>query len=209
MAEKETGAGAGFAQGAAAGAAFGPWGALIGGVIGGAIGYISGGKKAEAKKFAAKAQEVRRRQQSLKLAIDRRDLIRSQRIARANAVAAGASEEGVQSSAVGGAVASIDAQGKSAASYFDAQVDLDAAFQMYAKKAGKKAGQAAEMDSLLGSLGSLATVGGDLYGLSKPSPQYTSTSSSSGYTSFNSSAAQTNMAGNSAFTSFGQGLDLK
>lgn len=206
MAEKEMGAGAGAAQGAAAGAAFGPWGAVIGAVVGGALGYFSGGKKAEAKKYASKAQDVRRRQQSLRLAVERRDIIRNQRMARANAVAAGASEGGVQSSAVSGAISGIDAQGKSAASYFDAQVDLDAAFQMYAKKAGKKAGQAAELDTLLGSAGSLATVGGDLYGLSKSSPQAGGTST--GYTSFNNSAAQSNMQNNSAFTSFGSGLDL-
>lgn len=206
MAEKEMGAGAGAAQGAAAGAAFGPWGAVIGAVVGGAIGYFSGGKKAEAKKYAAKAADVRRRQQSMKLAIDRRDTVRAQRIARANAVAAGTSEGGVQSSSVMGAIGSVGAQGKSALSYFDAQVDLDAAFQMYAKKAGKKAGEAASMDSLLGSLGSLATVGGDVYGLSKSSgsPQ----TSQAGYTSFNNTAAQTNMQNNSAFTSFGSSLDL-
>jgi hypothetical protein len=207
MAEKEMGAGAGAAQGAAAGAAFGPWGAVIGAVVGGAIGYFSGGKKAEAKKFARLAQDQKRRQQSLQLAVQRRDVIRNQRAQRAAAVAAGTSDGGVQSSAVYGAIGSIDAQGKSATSYFDAQVDLDAAFQMYAKKAGKKAGQAAEMDSLLGSLGSLATVGGDLYGLSQKSPT-TPAASSGGYTSFNSSAAQSNMQNNSAFTSFGSSLDL-
>lgn len=207
MAEKETGAAAGAAQGAAIGTSILPgWGTAIGAVIGGAIGYFSGGKKAEAKKFAAKAQGVRRQQQALQLAIQRRDLVRQQRIARAQAVAAGASESGVQSSAVMGAIGSIDAQGKSSASYFDAQVDLDAAFQMYAKKAGKKAGQAAEMDTLLGSLGSLAAVGGDLYGLSKGSAA--PTANTGGYTSFNSTAAQTNMRNNSAFTSFGSGLDL-
>jgi hypothetical protein len=207
MAEKEMGAGAGAAQGAAAGAAFGPWGALIGAVVGGALGYFSGGKKAEARKYAAKAQDVRRRQQSLKLAVERRDIIRNQRAQRAAAVAAGASEGGVTSSGVMGAIGSIDSQGKQAASYFDAQVDLDAAFQMYAKKAGKKAGQAAELDTLLGSMGSLATVGGDLYGLSKGASTKPA-GGGTGYTSFNSSAAQTNMQNNSAFTSFGSSLDL-
>jgi hypothetical protein len=208
MAEQEMGAGAGAAQGAAAGAAFGPWGAVIGAVVGGALGYFSGGKKAEARKYAAKAADVRRRQQSLRLAVERRDIIRNQRAQRAAAVAAGASEGGVTSSGVMGAISSIDAQGKQAASYFDAQVDLDAAFQMYAKKAGKKAGQAAEMDSLLGSMGAIATVGGDLYGLSRGGATATSGGGSSGYTSFNSSAAQTNMQNNSAFTSFGSSLDL-
>lgn len=208
MAEKEMGAGAGAAQGAAAGAAFGPWGAVIGAVVGGALGYFSGGKKAEARKFAAKAADVRRRQQTMQLAVQRRDIIRQQRMARANAVAAGASEQGVTSSGVMGAISSIDAQGKSSASYFDAQADLDAAFQMYAKKAGKKAGQAAELDTLLGSMGAIATVGGDLYGLSKGSGSAAPSGGSSGYTSFNSTAAQTNMQNNSAFTSFGSSLDL-
>ncbi len=206
MAEKETGFAAGAAQGAAAGAVFGPWGAAIGAVIGGAAGYFSGAKKKEARMYAAKAQAQRRRQQSMTLAVQRRDVVRSQRIARANAVAAGSSDAGVQSSAVGGAIGSIDAQGKSATSYFDAMVDLDEAYQMFAKKAGKAQGKADELATLLGAGSSLVTAGGDIYGLSKSTQAPTVNTGS--YTSFNSSAAQTNMANNSAFTSFGSSLDL-
>lgn len=204
--EAATGAGAGAAQGAAAGAAFGPWGAVIGAVVGGALGYFSGDKKKQARKYMRMAEEQRRRQQKMRLAIQRRDIIRAQRFARAQAVAAGASEQGVTSSAVMGAIGSIDAQGKTAATYFDAMVDLDEAYQMYAKKAGKKVGQAAEMDTLMGSLGGLATAAGDIYGLYRGSN--TTQQPSSGYASFNNTAAQTNMANNSAFTSFGSSLDL-
>lgn len=203
--EAVVGASASAAQGAAALSWAGPWGIAIGAVVGGAIGLFSGEKKKKARKYMRKAQEQRRRQQQMKLAVQRRDLIRQQRMLRAQAVAAGSSEQGVTSSAVLGAIGSVDAQGKSAMSYFDAQIDLDMAYQMYSKKAGKAAGDAAELDTLLAAGGSLVTAAGDIYGLTRRPATSTTTGV---YASFNNSAAQTNMANNPAFTSFGSSLDL-
>lgn len=205
--DTEASAFGGAAQGAATGAQVGgPWGAVIGAVIGGALGWASGKKRKKAKKFAALAEAQRRKQQQMQLAVQRRDIFRQQRLARANAIAAGASDEGVTSSSVLGATASIDAQSRSAVSYFDTQVNLDNAYQMYAKKAGRAQGQADSLMSILGSAGNLATAGADIYGLSKQTQA--APVNTGQYTSFNSTAAQTNMRNNSAFTSFGSSLDL-
>jgi hypothetical protein len=119
-------------------------------------------------------------------------------------VAAGASDTGVTSSAVAGSVSSIASQGNSALNYFDSQVGLDETYQMYAKKAGKAAGDASEIFTILGAGGDLVKAGADIYGLAKQ-PK---TPPSSGYTSFNSTAAVSNMENNSAFTTFGNTLNL-
>lgn len=161
------GAASGAAQGAAAGAAFGPWGAVIGAVVGGVLGYFSGGKKKLAKKYAAKAAEQKRAQQTMKLAIARRDLIRSQRGARAQAISAGTADAGVTSTSVQGATSSIDMQGNSALNYFDAQVSSDNLYQTYSKKAGKYAQDAQQLDSLLGAASDLGAAAGDVYGMNK------------------------------------------
>lgn len=204
MAEKESGAVAGAAQGAAVGSVFGPVGTVIGAVIGGAVGYFSGAEKKLAKKYGRLAQDTRRRQQQMQMAIQRRDLVRQARITRAQALAAGTSEGNVTSSSVQGGVSSITAQTESALTYFEAQVGQDNLFQQYAKKAGKHAGKAAELDTLLASAGDLVTVGANAYGAFKGPGGSKATT----YGSFNTTAAQQNMAGNSAFTSYGSGLDL-
>jgi hypothetical protein len=205
MADETTGgAVAGATQGAAAGAVLGPWGAVVGAVVGGAIGYFSGAEKKIAKKYGRLAQEQRRRQQQMQQAIQRRDLIRQARMTRAQAVAAGASDTGVTSSATQGSVSSITAQTESALTYFEAQVGADNLFQQYAKKAGKHAGNAAQLDTLLASAGDLVTIGANAYGAAKG----VGGNAAPSYGSFNSTAAQSNMSRNSAFTSFGSGLDL-
>lgn len=203
MSDTESGAVQGAMQGASAGAAFGPWGAAVGALLGGIGGALGGHKKKEARRNAARAAEMRRKQQQLRAALQRRDIIREQRMARANAVAAGASDGEVSSSAVQGAIGATSAQGRSAVNYFDSQVSLDNAYQTYAKKAGKAAGDAAEIFTFLNAAPSLAMAGGDIVGLlNKPKPI------STGYTSFNDSAALTNMENNTAFQTFGSSLNL-
>lgn len=109
----------GAIQGAASGASFGPVGAIIGGIIG-AIGGIFQASANKAKR-QAKAEQIRA--QEREAAVQRRDLIRGIRIARAQAVAAAASESGgLESSAPQGAIGSIRSQGNFATNYFDAQV---------------------------------------------------------------------------------------
>lgn len=206
MASETTGgAAAGAAQGAAAGAVFGPWGAIIGAVVGGAVGYFSGAEKKIAKKYARAAADQKRLQQTMKLAIIRRDTIRSQRAARAQAVAAGTADSGITSSAAQGARSSTDMQGMSALNYFDAQVSADNLFQQYSKKAGKHAQNAEQLDSLLGASVSLAQTGGDLYGLSKQPQQQPAPQTQNPYSSFNSSVSMQN---NSGFRTFGSSLNL-
>lgn len=155
----------GAAQGAAAGAAFGPIGIVAGAIIGGALGALGGDRRRKAKRYAAKAAEVRRKQQTMKLAIERRDVVRQFRLARAQAVAAGASEGDVGSSAIQGASSSLTSQTKGSLSYFDTQVALDNQYQAYAKKAGKAAGQAEDLSALVGVLGEATTAGVNAYGL--------------------------------------------
>jgi hypothetical protein len=202
-----TTSGAGAAQGSATGSAWGPWGAAVGAIVGGILGISAGKNKARAKKFAQKAADTRRRQQTMQLAVQRRDVFRQMRIAQAQAVAAGASEDGVTSSAVQGASSSATAQGTAAVRYFDTQVDLDNQFQEYSKKAGKYAQKADDLMGLIGSSAGISTAIADAYGLSKQSTAAPAVNTSP-YTSFNNTAAQTNMQNNSAFTSFGSSLDL-
>jgi hypothetical protein len=206
--ETTTGATQGAAQGAAAGAAVGgPWGAIIGAVIGGVTGYFGGKKQKLAKKYARLAQEQRRKQQQMQLAVQRRDIIRQFRMQRAQAVAAGASDAGVGSSSVAGAVSSVYSQGLGAVNYFDSQVGLDNMYQLYAKKSGKAAQQADQIFGFLNSATSFASVGGDLYGASKGSGTSTVSASTlgaetGGYTSFSGAKA------GSSFTSYGSSLVL-
>lgn len=201
--EETTGAVAGAAQGASAGSVFGPVGALVGGVIGGAIGYFSGQEAKLAKKYGRLAQATRRRQQQMTAAVQRRDVIRQARFARAQAVAAGASEGNVTSSAVSGATSSITAQTESSLNFFDRQVGLDNVFQTYAAKAGKHAGKAAELNSLLGAAEGLTTVGANIYGSFRtPSP----TTPTNAGASFNQTAAVSNFSAIAQRSSFGSSL---
>lgn len=179
--ESNSGAFSGAAQGAAAGAAVGgPWGAVIGAVVGGIAGALSGKKAKQAKKFAGLAAGVRREQQTMQLAVARRDVVRQQRISQAQTVAAGAADTGVRSSAVQGASSSVQMQGQSALNYFDAQVSKDNLYQQYAQKSGKAAQEAGEIMSMIGAAGSLVTTGADIYGMAT-APK----ADSSPYTSFN------------------------
>jgi hypothetical protein len=200
MSESTGGALSGAGAGAQAGAAFGPWGAVIGAVIGGVVGALSGKKKKLARKYAEKAAKTRRQQQQMRAAVQRRDTVRQARMARAQAVAAGASDTGVSSSAVMGATSSIASQTGSAIKYFDSQVQLDNLYQQYAKKAGKYARQGDEMMSMLGAATQAAPAVADLGGFMQ--------GSGGGYSSFNNTAAVTNMQGHSAFNTFGSTLNL-
>jgi hypothetical protein len=203
--ETTGGAATGALQGAAAGAAVGgPIGAVAGAIIGGAVGYFSGAEKKLAKKYGRLAQDTRRRQQQMRAAIQRRDVIRQARVVRAEAVAAGASDTGVTSSSVQGAISSATAQTESALTYFDRQVGEDNLYQQYAKKAGKHAGNAAELDTLLGSASDLAVIGANAYG----SFQGLGGGAQPSTSNFNTTAAVSNMSRNSAFSSFGSSLTL-
>jgi hypothetical protein len=135
----------GVAQGAAAGAAFGPVGAAVGGIIGGIAG-IFGSKANKAKRRARKEQ---RRMTEREQAVQRRDLIRNFRLARAQALAAGSSETGgLESSGVQGAAASIASQGVFNLNFFDAQVASQRRINDLLKTAGKYEGYLSVFESV-------------------------------------------------------------
>lgn len=162
--EQASGALGGAAQGAAAGAAFGPWGAVIGGVIGAAAGLIAGGKAAKARMYMKKASAVKRQQEQMMQAIQRRDVVRQSRAQQANATAAGASDADVTSSAVLGAQTSLNSQSVSSLLLFDRSVGADNLYNKYRKKAGKASSQASNISNLLGSASDLVTTGQNIYG---------------------------------------------
>lgn len=204
MDESSGGALTGAAQGASAGAVFGPWGAVIGAVIGGVVGLVSGQNKKIAKKYAGLAAEQKRKQQSMELALQRRDIVRQQRAIRAQAIAAGESEPGVVSSSIQGSQSSVQSQGMSSLQYFDAQVGSDNLYQTYAKKAGKYARKAGELDSILGSASSITGIAADVYGTWGKS----STTAAPKYNSFNNQAAPVNLSQSTGFATFGSTLNL-
>lgn len=191
----------GAAQGAATGAAVGgPWGAVIGAVIGGVVGLMSGKKKKMARKYAAKASDTRRAQQTMALAIQRRDTVRQARALRAMAVASEGGEAGASSSAVSGSISSISTQGVNALDYFDQQVGLDNQVQIYNAKAGKYAKSAQGLDAILGASSSLATTYGNVQGLSQ-TPKYSTLSNAQ-------PTAQEAFYTSNSFSTFGSSLNL-
>lgn len=126
---------------------------IVGGIFGAS-------KKRKAQKYANKANAVERQQAQLAAAVERRDLVRSARIARAQAVAASATETGgLASSAPQGAISSVGSQLTSNLAYFDQQVGLGNVAQGYRNKAGKYAQQA----DTIGTITSLLTQGTALY----------------------------------------------
>lgn len=144
----------GAAKGAAAGAAFGPWGAVIGGVIG-AIGGLFA-KKSNAAKKRAQAEEIAIAERQA--GIQRRDMVRQYRAARAEALVTGSSESGGdQSSAVLGGIASLGAQSRFNLQFFDKQV----AGQRYVNKQLKKADKYNDYaNTVFTTLSAASSIGG-------------------------------------------------
>jgi hypothetical protein len=138
----------GSAQGAQAGyKTSGTWqGAVVGAIVG-AVGGIFGDKAA---KYRRKANNEEQRALDIQQQVQRRQLVRSVYLARASALAAGASQEtgGIRSSAVQGAVSSIGSQGISNIKYFDSLVARQIVQKYYLKKAKKNQ----DISDLIGGL---------------------------------------------------------
>ncbi len=168
----------GAVEGARAGAAIGSVipgvgtaiGAIAGGVIGLVGGIFSNKKKKAAKRAAREEANIRRQAQAMQQGLQRRDLVREARIARSRAVAAGAAEERVSGSGTAGAASAIGSQLNFGLSYFDDQVTLDYNANEFRKKAGKYAGQASDINTALGSLGAIGTLGANIIGSLKSPP---------------------------------------
>lgn len=146
----------GAAKGAVAGAAVaGPWGAVVGGVIG-LVGGIFGDKAKGKKKQAV---QVRAQIAEREAAIQRRDIIRSTRVQRAQSVAAGTGDGGVVSSAVMGASSSIGAQGSSSVGFFDTQIGMGRTANAYDIKAARYESYQAMAGTAIGMIGPAMSAG--------------------------------------------------
>lgn len=154
-------------KGADIGGSFGPIGGIVGTVIGAIKGLYLSGKAKKVAKNIRLAQETKRKQQTMKIALQRRELVRSMRIARSQSVAAGNSEGNIQSSATMGASGSTASQGISALTYFDSQVGLDNEVQRYLKEAAKYEKQLNKHASNSGMANVAAELGSDIYGIYK------------------------------------------
>lgn len=154
MSEKETGAISGAAQGAAAGAALGPIGMAAGAIIGGVGGLLSGGAAKRARIYQNRASKTQRVLSMMEAAVQRRDLIRTARMARAESLAAisAGGEGGMMSSAPLGALSSLTSQTGSNLRYFDARIRDFVQMQFWVDKAGKKAAQASNISGITSGL---------------------------------------------------------
>lgn len=155
MAETESGALSGAAQGAVAGAVVGgPIGAVIGGVVGAIGGVLGGGAAKRARIYANRASKTRRTLDFMEAAVQRRDLVRQARMARAESLAAitAGGEGGLMSSAPMGALSSISSQTGQNLRYFDARIRDFVQMQFWADKAGKKTAQA---QNIMGTMGAV------------------------------------------------------
>lgn len=146
----------GAVQGAAVGTAIMPG---IGTAVGAVVGFVSGLFASKSKKKKKKANELRARMAERDAAIQRRDLVRSIRIQRAQSVAAGTGDGEVISSAVAGAAGSIGSQGENSLNFFASQYQLNATANKYDAKAERYAGYAAAGQTLLSAAGSMASAG--------------------------------------------------
>ena len=165
MAERESGALSGAAQGAAAGAAVGgPIGAVIGGVVGAIGGALGGGAAKRARIYANRASKTRRTLDLMEAAVQRRDLVRQARMARAESLAAitAGGEGGLMSSAPMGALSSISSQTGQNLRYFDARIRDFVQMQFWANKAGKKSAQA---QNIMGTMGAVFDAVGSMKGV--------------------------------------------
>jgi hypothetical protein len=167
-------------QGAAAGyMAGGVWGAIIGGAVGAVGGLFS--KKA--KKYRRDAEKEGKLIAEREQAIQRRDIVRNFRMARAQALAAGSSESGGGGSSVAGALGSIDTQGAFNINFFDTQINSQKRIQKLVNKSEKSAAISGAIMSLISSVGQGASSMGSMGGGSKSSSTSSGGSTTSGTSS--------------------------
>lgn len=147
-------AGAGAVAGAVLGfARGGPIGAAIG-----AVGmFLSGQAAARANVYKTRAAKTRRTMALMQGAVQRREMVRQTRVARAEqlAAAAGAGEYGMLSSGYGGAMGSLMSRAGRNLQVFDAFTRDEVQASFWEAKAGKKSARAADISGLT----NLLTVG--------------------------------------------------
>lgn len=154
------GAVTGAAQGAAVGSVAGPVGTVVGAIVGGVIGAIGGIFSSQSKRYQKKADQQAQEMQDREAALQRRNIVRDQYVARAQAIAASAAEDGaLMSSAPLGAISSIASQGAFNTDYFDSQVINQKQRNYWLKKAHKKQQDAGTAFQVLDTASSLAGSG--------------------------------------------------
>ena len=170
MSEEVAGAIGGAAEGAATGFAIGgPVGGIVGGIIGGISGLLGGNKKKKARKYINQARTLERRQSYLDAGIQRRDMVRQARIARAQSLAASTAEGegGLMSSGPMGALSSIGTQFNFNLGYFDSRISRLVQVQRLYDKAGKEWNAAQNIAGYTDALFSVASTFG---GIKKATP---------------------------------------
>lgn len=151
-------AGAGAAQGAAQGFA---QGGLPGAIVGAIGGFFGGKEAARAEVYANRANQTRRQQQFLQAAIQRRDIVRQSRFARAEqlAAASAAGAYGMLSSGYGGAMSSLMSQTGRNLQIFDANVRDEVQASFWEGKAKQKQAKAS---NIMGITSALTQVAGKI-----------------------------------------------
>lgn len=167
------------AQGAATGYTVG---GVYGAIIGGAIGLVGGLFSRKAKKYKKMAAREEKIMAERQQAIQRRDMVRNLRMARAQALVAGSSETGGGGSAVQGAVGSIGTQGTFNLNFFDTQVQSQKNIERWVGKAERRAEIAGAISGLMnaggGAMGGMGMMGGGGSKSTSSAPGYSDTPSS-------------------------------
>lgn len=159
MAEKESGAISGAAQGAAVGTMIMPGiGTAIGAVVGAIGGLLSGGAAQRSRIYANRASKTQKTLSLMEAGLQRRDMLRQARMARAESLAAITSggEGGMLSSAPRGALSSMTSQTGQNIRYFDARIRDYVQQQFWLNKAGKKSAQAQNIAGMMSGVMSAA-----------------------------------------------------
>ena len=157
------GAAEGAAQGAAIGSVIPGVGTAVGAVVGGVVGAVKGLFSSKSSGYQRKAAGEQRKGIDLEQAIVRRNIVmegyatRAQQVARAAAVDEGG---GLRSSAALGAISSTRRQLGTNVDVFDKGTGYRRKHDQFLKKAGKYAGYA----STMGSLMSAASMYGGAFG---------------------------------------------
>lgn len=144
-------AGAGAVAGAVQGYAVG---GPIGAVIGAVGGFLSGKQAARASVYATRAAKTRRTMALMQGAVQRREMVRQTRVARAEqlAAAAGAGEYGMLSSGYGGAMSSLMSRAGRNLQVFDAFTRDEVQASFWEGKAQQKAARAADISGITNML---------------------------------------------------------
>jgi len=193
-----SGAMAGAAEGASSGAMVGSYfgpigtvvGAVVGAVVGGVAGWVSGAFEDKAKKHLKKAAKWANAGKDREAAVARANMLRTYRIARANAVVQIGQEDGGMQGSATGATSSLGAQYAFGDAYFGGQVHIQKEYARQMKKAQKNQNKAGMIQGYLDAATSLASTFAS-YGMNFGGGASTVSGSSSQFASYMDSPMST------------------